>query len=178
MSRRDPITISDDEDDANQNFSIGSRRPGPSQATGSGRERRIRGSFSVLPFGHPSFAPPPVPNEFGDVAFQEDTTNRTPLNEDDVVHPLDELSGPPTHLLDGFTFVLEDGSTADLLNIDEPGYDQRIYAQGMVSVRSLEAQEEDDAEEQAAEPGAPAGYLFTKVGPITKWFAGDGVTEK
>lgn len=95
-----------------------------------------------------------------------------------MVHPPDELSGPPTHTLDNFTFVLDDGSAADLGNIDEPGYAPRIYALGVVCVRSLEAQEEEDAEEQAAEPGAPADCLFTKVGPITKWFAGDGITEK
>ena len=75
-------------------------------------------------------------------------------------------------------FVLEDGSAANLRNLDEPTYDKPIYAQGMVCVRSLEAQEEDDAEEQRAEPAAPEDRLFTKVGPITKWFAGDGVTEK
>jgi hypothetical protein len=91
---------------------------------------------------------------------------------------LDELSGPPTHTLDNFTFVLDDGSAVDLTNIDEPGYDRHIYAQGMVCVRSLETQEEDDADEQAAEPNAPADCPFTRVGPITKWFAGDGVTEK
>lgn len=88
------------------------------------------------------------------------------------------MSGPPTHTLDNFTFVLDDGSAADLGKIDEPGYDRPIYAQGMVCVRSLEAQEEDDAEEEANEPDAPADRLFTKVGPITKWFAGDGITEK
>ena len=43
MSRQDPIKISDDEDEASQDFSIGARRPGPSQASGSGRERRPRG---------------------------------------------------------------------------------------------------------------------------------------
>jgi hypothetical protein len=49
MSRRDPITISDDEDDdANQSFPIGARRPGPSQARGSGREKRPRGLFSWI----------------------------------------------------------------------------------------------------------------------------------
>ena len=112
------------------------------------------------------------------VVFQEDTTNRTPLKEDEVVRPLDELSGPPTHTLDDFMFVLDDGSTADLRNIDQPDCDKYIYARGMVCVRSLEAQEEDDAEEQAAEPNPPADCLFTRVGPITKWFAGDGVTEK
>jgi len=75
---------------------------------------------------------------------------------------------------------MDDGSAADLSNIDEPGYAQQIYAQGMVCVRSLEEQAEDDTEESAAEPDAPvpADRLFTRVGPITKWFAGDGVTEK
>lgn len=101
-----------------------------------------------------------------------------PLSEDEVVHPLDELSGPPTYTLDEFMFVLEDGSAADLGNIDKPGYDKPIYAQGMVCVRSLEEQEEDDTEEPAVEPSAPVYRLFTRVGPITKWFAGDGVTEK
>ena len=91
---------------------------------------------------------------------------------------MDEFSGIPTHTLDGFTFVLEDGSATDLSNIDEPGWNQRIYALGMVCVRSLEAQEEDDAEEETEEPSAPADRLFAKVGPITKWFSGDGVTEK
>jgi len=118
----------------------------------------------------------PTCDIYHDVAFQDDTTDLRPLSEDEVIHPLE--SGPPTHTLDNFTFVLDNGSAADLNNIDEPGYVQRIYAQGMVCVRSLEAQEEDDAEEQAAEPDAPAGCLFTKVGPITKWFAGDGVMDK
>ena len=112
------------------------------------------------------------------VVFQDDTTNLKPFSEDEVVQPLDELSGPPTHTLDDFLFVLEDGSAADLGNIDRPDYVQSIYAHGMVCVRSLEAQEDDDAEEQAAEPNPPTDCLFTRVGPITKWFAGDGVTEK
>ena len=75
-------------------------------------------------------------------------------------------------------FVLDDGSAADLRKIDEPDYEKHIYAHGMVCVRSLEAQEEDDAEEQTAEANTPADRLFTRVGPITKWFAADGVTEK
>ena len=75
-------------------------------------------------------------------------------------------------------FVLDDGSAADLRNIDEPDYDKHIYARGMVCVRSLEAQEEDDAEEQTAESNTPVDSLLTRVGPITKWFAADGVTEK
>jgi len=75
-------------------------------------------------------------------------------------------------------FVLEDGSAADLGKIDKLGYDKYIYAQGMVCVRSLEAQEEEDVEEQVAEPSVPVDRLLTRVGPITKWFAGDGVTEK
>jgi hypothetical protein len=112
------------------------------------------------------------------VVFQEDTMNLKPLCEDDVVHALDEFSGPPTHTFDNFTFVLEDGSVADLRKIDEPGYNRGIYGKGMVFVRSLETQEEDDAQEQAAEPDTPADRLFTKIGPITKWFSGDGVTEK
>ena len=55
MSRRAPITISDDEDDASQNFSIGSRRPGPSLASGSGRERRTQG-LSVSRHSYPDVA--------------------------------------------------------------------------------------------------------------------------
>ena len=116
---------------------------------------------------------------FGDtVVFQEDTTDQVPRSEDEVVRPLDELSGPPTHTLDNFMFVLDDGSAADLRNIDEADYDKHIYARGMVCVRSLEAQEEDDAEEQTAESNTPVDSLLTRVGPITKWFAADGVTEK
>jgi len=62
MSRWDPITIADDEDDVDKNFSIGTRRPGPSQAGGSGRERRQRGLFFWVTIRIPVFCVQHVPN--------------------------------------------------------------------------------------------------------------------